>query len=99
MINRDRLVSTFIDLAKIDSPSHHEDEIAEDLVRRLKELRLDVETDSYGNIIAGDGGENPLLLSPTWTQWSLGAASSPRSLVIVLCRTARPSSEATARPE
>ena len=63
MINRERLVSTFIELVKIDSPSHHEDEIAEDLVRRLKDLRLDVQTDSYGNIIAGDGGEDPLLLS------------------------------------
>ena len=31
MINRDRLVGTFIDLVTIDSPSHHEDEIAEDL--------------------------------------------------------------------
>ena len=63
MINRDRLVGTFVDLVTIDSPSHYEDEIAEDLIRRLKELRLAVETDSYGNIIAGDGGENPLLLS------------------------------------
>ena len=63
MIDRERLVKTFLELVTIDSPSHHEDEIAEDLTRRLDALGLDVETDGYGNVIASDGGENPLLLS------------------------------------
>ena len=63
MINRDRLVKTFLDLVVIDSPSHNEDQIADDLTRRLKELGLYVDTDSYGNVIAGSGGDNPLLLS------------------------------------
>ena len=38
MINRDRLVKTFIDLVKIDSPSGEEDEIATELTKRLKQL-------------------------------------------------------------
>tara|TARA_Y100000590_G_scaffold470240_1_gene663016 strand:+ start:5646 stop:6725 length:1080 start_codon:yes stop_codon:yes gene_type:complete len=63
MINRNRLVQTFLDLVQIDSPSYFEDEICEDLKKRLRSLDLEVETDNYGNIIAGDGGENPLLLS------------------------------------
>ncbi len=63
MINRDRLVQTFLDLVAIDSPSHHEDEIAEDLTRRLQALDLHVEADGYGNIIARDEGDASLLLS------------------------------------
>ena len=63
MINRDRLVKTFIDLVKIDSPSGEEDEIATELTKRLKQLGFDVRRDSYGNLIASNGGENPLILS------------------------------------
>ena len=63
MINRDRLVETFCDLARIDSPSGEEEAIATDLTRRLEELGLDVIRDSYGNVIASDGRENPIMLS------------------------------------
>ena len=63
MINRDRLIGTFCDLARIDSVSSEEEEIAVDLIGRLEALGLSVSRDAYGNIIAGDGRENPILLS------------------------------------
>ena len=44
MINRNRLVQTFLDLVQIDSPSYFEDEICEDLKKRLRSLDLEVET-------------------------------------------------------
>lgn len=63
MINRERLVKTFCDLAIIDSPSGEEEEIAVHLVSCLKALELLVSRDSYGNVIASDGRKNPLMLS------------------------------------
>jgi len=63
MINRERLVKTFCDLVKIDSPSGEEDEIRLELVRRLGDLGFAVQQDSYGNLIATEEGNNPLLLS------------------------------------
>ena len=63
MINRDRLVRTFTDLVQIDSPSGEEEEMAEELTRRLEGFGLTVKRDSYGNVIASDGRPDPLLLS------------------------------------
>lgn len=72
MINRDRLVKTFMDIVRIDSVSGEEDEIAADLTRRLEELGLTVEVDDFGNLIANpphydpqnpDTDDVPLLLS------------------------------------
>ena len=63
MITRDRLVKTFCELASIDSPSTEEEEIAQHLVGRLEKLGLNVERDDYGNIIANDGRDNPIMLS------------------------------------
>ena len=63
MINRDRLVRTFCDLARIDSVSSEEEEIALHLIERLETLGLNVFRDDYGNVIANDGREDPLLLS------------------------------------
>mgnify|MGYP001412949640 CR=1 FL=1 len=63
MIDRERLVTTFCELAKIDSPSGEEEQIALDLTARLKSLGLQTFRDSYGNLIATDGGDSPLLLS------------------------------------
>ncbi len=63
MINQDRLVNSFCDLAVIDSPSGDEKEVAAFLIKRLGALGLNVEQDAYGNVIAKDEGDFPLLLS------------------------------------
>jgi tripeptide aminopeptidase len=64
MINRDRLVSTFLELVQIDSPSGQEEEIARHLTAELRSLGLTVEHDTTGNVIGRLAGEGqPILLS------------------------------------
>ena len=63
MIKEDRLVKTFCDLVQIDSPSDEEEEVAQDLSRRLSDLGFEVLRDAHGNLIAREDGANPLLLS------------------------------------
>ena len=63
MINRERLVQTFCDLVRIDSPSGEEEAVAAELTRRLEAFGLAVARDDYGNLIGGDGGQGPILLS------------------------------------
>ena len=68
MIDRDRLVNTFLELVRIDSPSGHEEAIGRDLAARLRALGLTVTQDATGNLIArwdgaGEGSNGaPLLL-------------------------------------
>ena len=64
MINRERLLETFVSLVRIDSPSGQEGAIREELVRRLKALGLEVFVDETGNVLSRLEGEGePLLLS------------------------------------
>jgi tripeptide aminopeptidase len=63
MIDPDRILRTFTELAGIDSPSGHEEAIAAELTSRLSELGFSVKRDSYGNVIASEDGDDPLLLS------------------------------------
>ncbi len=63
MINRDRLVKTFCDLVRIDSPSGEEEAVAQELIKRLEGMGLNVQRDDYGNLVANDGGNNPITLS------------------------------------
>lgn len=64
MINRDRIVQTFLELVAIDSPSGEEDAIAAELERRFRDLGLDVAQDAAGNVLGRrDGHGEPLLLS------------------------------------
>ena len=63
MINRERLIRTFCELVKIDSPSGEEDAICAYLKHRLEELDLTVFTDNFGNIITTTKETNPLMLS------------------------------------
>ncbi len=56
MINQDRLVQTFLDLVKIDSPSGDEKEISKFVAKKLKNLGGKVVFDNYGNLIAKFGG-------------------------------------------
>ena len=84
MINRDRLVKTFMDIVRIDSVSGEEDRIADDLTHRLKKLGLSVQADSYGNLIANaphydpKGDEVPLLLSVHMDTVDPGRGINPR---------------------
>ncbi|MHB8573931.1 MAG: M20/M25/M40 family metallo-hydrolase [Dehalococcoidia bacterium] len=64
MIQRERLVQTFLELVKIDSPSGQEAAMAERLIAILHELGADAERDAHGNVIASlTGHGEPLLLS------------------------------------
>ena len=63
MIRRDRLVETFCELARIDSPSGEEEAVAQYLIPKLEEFGLTVVRDDYGNVVASDGRENPIILS------------------------------------
>ncbi|MEE9198705.1 MAG: M20/M25/M40 family metallo-hydrolase [Dehalococcoidia bacterium] len=63
MIDRDRLVTTFCDLVRIDSPSDEEEAMAQELSRRLEALGFRAERDAHGNLIASEEGQEPLLLS------------------------------------
>lgn len=64
MIDRDRLVKTFLDLVATDSPSGHENAIAAELVRRFRALGWDAQLDTFGNVIARKPGVGePILLS------------------------------------
>ena len=63
MISQERLINSFCDLVRIDSPSDEEEEVAQHLVARLTKLGLTVERDAHGNVIASEPGEFPLLLS------------------------------------
>ena len=58
MINEDRLLQTFLELVRIDSPSEHEEAIGRELAARLTALGLTVERDASGNVIGRlDGGK------------------------------------------
>ena len=63
MISRDRIVETFCELARIDSPSGEEEAVAQYLIPKLEALGLDVTRDDYGNVVATDGGDDPIILS------------------------------------
>lgn len=63
MINRNRLVSTFLELVQIDSPSGQEEQIARRLMAELKSLDLLVGRDKTGNVIGRLAGKGqPILL-------------------------------------
>lgn len=51
MIRQDRVVKTFIELAKIDSVSGEEETLAKYLVKKLKNLGGNAFLDNYGNVI------------------------------------------------
>ena len=63
MINQERLVNSFCEMVKIDSPSDEEEAVAQYLTGRLTSLGFSVARDAHGNVIASEEGEDPLLLS------------------------------------
>jgi tripeptide aminopeptidase len=61
MVNRERLIETFLALVRIDSPSGEEEALAEALTGRLESLGASVVRDAFGNLIARlDGAGEPL---------------------------------------
>ncbi len=64
MINRERIVQTFVELVAIDSPSGDEEAIAAELEHRLLALGLGCSQDAAGNVLATRPGVGePILLS------------------------------------
>ena len=64
MANRERLVSTLMDLIRIDSPTGEEDEMDREVTARLQALGFRVEHDSFNNVVAKlDGDGEPVILS------------------------------------
>ncbi len=66
MVNKKRLINTFLELVQIDSPSGEEEAMVVEMTKRLKKLGAKVERDSYGNVIAyfsGRLGVEPLMLN------------------------------------
>ncbi len=65
MINQARLIQTFLDLVRIDSPSNHEAAIGRELDARLQALGLQTEMDAVGNLVGrtASGAGDWLLLS------------------------------------
>lgn len=78
MIDETRLVNTFLDLIKIDSPSDEEEEVAQHVTPILQELGFTVERDSHGNLIASEPGDSPLMLSAHMDTVEPGRGIKPR---------------------
>ncbi len=78
MINRDRLVNTFCDLVRIDSPSGEEEAVAQELQARLVALGFTIQRDQHGNLIASEEGDAPLLLSSHMDTVEPGRGIKPR---------------------
>jgi tripeptide aminopeptidase len=60
VINEERLVQTFLDLVRIDSPSEHEEEIGRELEARLDSLGLRTDRDVSGNVFGWLDGDAAL---------------------------------------
>ena len=79
MIDSDRLVESFCEMVKIDSPSGEEDDMAMYLETKLTSLGFHIERDDYGNLIANNGKErNPILLSAHMDTVEPGRGISPK---------------------
>jgi tripeptide aminopeptidase len=80
MADRDRLVNSFCELVRIDSPSDEEEEVAQHLVGRLRGLGFQVDRDAHGNVIASEAGDDPLLLSAHMDTVEPGRGIKPQVL-------------------
>ncbi len=78
VIDQERLINTFCDLVRIDSPSGEEEAVAQELRKRLTTLGFEVKRDAHGNLIAVEEGENPLLLSGHMDTVEPGRGIKPR---------------------
>ena len=78
MLDKDRLVTTFCDIVQIDSPSGEEEEVAQDLTRRLTALGFTIARDAHGNLLASEEGSDPLMLSAHMDTVEPGRGIKPR---------------------
>ena len=78
MIDRERLVQTFCELVKIDSPSGEEQAIAAELTLRLRRLGLNVTRDGHGNLIASEDAQAQIILSAHMDTVEPGRGIKPR---------------------
>ena len=78
MADQERLVNSFCELVRIDSPSDEEEEVAQYLTGRLERLGLSVARDAHGNVIASEEGNDPLLLSAHMDTVEPGRGIKPR---------------------
>ncbi|GAB4409873.1 MAG: tripeptidase T [Anaerolineales bacterium] len=79
MTNHPPIVDTFLRLVQIDSPTGHEQQLAETLCQMLRDLDAEVRTDAAGNVIATlDGEGDPILLSAHMDTVEPGRGIKPR---------------------
>lgn len=65
MLNRERLLQHFTQLVAIDSPSLQERNMADELIRRIRALGLEVQEDSAGQNLGGNAGNLIVKISGT----------------------------------
>ena len=70
MVDRNRLIKDFTDLAAIDSLSFHEGKIAAELIKKLEELGIAAKTDNANDIYGSEVGN-------VYAVWEGEALSSP----------------------
>ena len=80
MVDQERLVNSFCELVRIDSPSNEEEDVSKHLEERLRNLNFQVERDAYGNVIASEPGDDPLLLSAHMDTVEPGRGIKPQIL-------------------
>ena len=68
MINRERLLTEFLELTRIDSPTRNERQIADLLKMRLENLKMTVTEDRAGSVIGGNCGNVFAYLKGNLTQ-------------------------------
>lgn len=79
MTDNPPIVDTFLHLVQIDSPTGHEQPLAETLCHMLRDLGAAVHTDAAGNVIATVSGEGePVLLSAHMDTVEPGRGVKPR---------------------
>ena len=91
MIKKDRILSDFLELASIDSPSYGEREITDVLKKKLGDLGFLVKEDRAAEKIGGNAGNLyaylPGTLSaqilPLWASTILRAMARPRPLPVI----------------
>ena len=98
MIDKDRLITTFCDIVQIDSPSGEEEEMAQDLTRRLSLISASSSAATpTATCSRPRRAPTPSCSRRTWTPSIPAAASSPASSATRSTPTAPPSSAATAK--